>query len=280
MNRVVRYINFRSIRIHSWGGFGSQLNALCFALSVKQLWPWKRVILVLHTSGVTFRGDEITSFLPKNIDYEIVDDYAEKTKPVERKRKVKFFTYVLDFTGLTIFPSLKSEISRVRPWTTSSRSSYTLNLIEDDTLIKLEEVIYSQTSLTTHLLGVMHYRLGDLLVIQKGHIDPYLLRKVIMRTGVNDWLIHTDSPAEAKELLSGSGFRKLHISFPSSSSIQVLRDGIESKTFIGTNSKLSLWISIFRCFMTLPNTFMPLTLKETLSFQIPAERIKLITFYD
>ena len=68
------FLNKLTLKIHCWGGLGSQLLALNYYLRVQELYPRKRINLVLHTGGITARNSEI-DFLSNKINLLKVDDY-------------------------------------------------------------------------------------------------------------------------------------------------------------------------------------------------------------
>ena len=47
-----------ALRVHSWGGFGSQLFTAYIILKVQNRYPGRRIKVVVHTSGVTRRFSE------------------------------------------------------------------------------------------------------------------------------------------------------------------------------------------------------------------------------
>jgi len=69
------------IKIHVWGGLGSQLHAwyLAEALMVKH--PGRKIKLVFHSSGVTRRTPEICQVLAE-FKYIFVDDFKENTNNI------------------------------------------------------------------------------------------------------------------------------------------------------------------------------------------------------
>jgi hypothetical protein len=48
-------------------------------------------------------------------------------------------------------------------------------------------------------------------------------------------------------------------------SLDVIQKGVVASVFIGTNSKISIWISLFRIKFGERETYLPLTLQETLN---------------
>ena len=48
-----------ALRVHSWGGFGSQLFAAHAILRIQKLFPYRRIKVIIHSSGVTKRTKEV-----------------------------------------------------------------------------------------------------------------------------------------------------------------------------------------------------------------------------
>jgi hypothetical protein len=105
----MRLINSIPLRVHCWGGLGSQLYALSTVHDLKLKYPKRRIKLVLHTSGVTKRLSEL-DFI-HNIDFEIVQindfhlqDKSDKNKAnmsnVKLKVLLKKILYTLNFISI------------------------------------------------------------------------------------------------------------------------------------------------------------------------------------
>jgi hypothetical protein len=97
----------------------------------------------------------------------------------------------------------------------------------------------------------IQYRLGDLLNLpDKGFVDPKLLiditNSIAGKSNISKTILLTDSPAEATQLLD-TGKRNWKVA--NLSPISTIKICVESSEFIGTNSKISFWISVFRAFI-------------------------------
>ena len=53
-----------AIKIHIWGGLGSQLYALALKIDLQKKFKTRKVVLVFHNSGVTRRDAELGSAFP------------------------------------------------------------------------------------------------------------------------------------------------------------------------------------------------------------------------
>ena len=93
------------LRIHSWGGLGSQLFAIALAEELKVIFPKRSFKIVLHTGGVTRRLPEIVGLFP-NFDYIYEDDFQSnvnapqdlsKRKNIDFRKSIKFLLSFLGF---------------------------------------------------------------------------------------------------------------------------------------------------------------------------------------
>ncbi len=52
-------LKFLTLRVHCWGGLGSQLFALAHAYELHKKFPNRKILLLMHTSGVSERFSEL-----------------------------------------------------------------------------------------------------------------------------------------------------------------------------------------------------------------------------
>jgi hypothetical protein len=137
------------------------------------------------------------------------------------------------------------------------RGHYSKRLISDNFLSYCVEKF---TNHDFHFLSqtlVIHYRLGDLINLpNKSIIDPnYVIektRKIAERDKLEQILVYSDTITEAKKLLSSIEYLSNNIRFSDESTFIVVQNAISAKHFIGTNSKVSIWISKFRKYQNIP----------------------------
>lgn len=134
------------IRIHSWGGLGSQLFAVATAYQVHRKIPWRRVVILSHSSGVTFRTLEI-DFQNDWLRFEFKDDYTDKLSKLVRtqeKPRVNLREIIKKvFTGLGFLNSLNNDDQNkgLKPWILSVRGHYSHKKIDFETLNFLAGVL-------------------------------------------------------------------------------------------------------------------------------------------
>ena len=253
-----------AVRIHCWGGFGSQLFAILQYWNLQRRFPGRKLILIIHTSGITRRDIEIESLLT-NIPFKVVDDFKEIRRTAKEQSKSfgkleairnRLHTLPKAFIKTT---GLLSDIEDIRaynaikPWLLSVRGHYTRYPFCSADLLKLYELISSVESEKLDegsLVGTLsiQYRLGDLLSLpNKGIEDPKLLiniaDSIAKKSTISKIIVLTDSPTEAMRLLDivNRDWKVVNLS-----PISTINICVNSSEFIGTNSKLSFWITVFR----------------------------------
>ena len=149
------------------------------------------------------------------------------------------------------------DIDKIKPWTTMIRGHYSKRLISDNFLNHCIEKFTNYNLYFSSQTLVIHYRLGDLIDLpNKSIIDPnYVIekiRKIAETDKLEQILVYSDTISEAKRLLSPIESLSNFIQFSDESTFTVVQNAISSKHFIGTNSKVSIWISKFRKYQKIP----------------------------
>ena len=249
------------LRIHCWGGLGSQLFAWAVVEELLLRNYSREIELVLHTSGVTKRISELES-LGKYVKVTQIHDFKISQKSLTRFEKFQVGGLLVDL--LRRFSRLILSSTRViseydnsgfpHPWTLMLRGHYSGRPISQDTLISMyqrlsSEGLINQTSKSgLNPLGI-HYRLGDLLVLEeKTYIQPQEVVRAINQvggTGNSVIDVYSDSPHEAVELLSKC--TDLHkFSEKNLTPWDTISELLSYRFFISTNSKIGIWVALFR----------------------------------
>lgn len=238
----------KTLRIHIWGGLGSQLYgwALAEEISCVSLRP---ICLVFHTGGVTRRLPDL-DFLSSRYSIETIDDFEvsgahpQVTKSMSRLRKQTKSALLMSRVVLedsTIPSSLK-----IPHQTRSIRGHYSNRPIANFAIRRIFDLSIENGLLTTSPTdaSILHYRLGDLLALDgKPPLEPKRFESFV---GRNETLsVLSDSPDEAMKRLSTIPDLKFSAK-KDSGPWDVLNQIVNAKTFIGTSSKLSFWGIAFR----------------------------------
>lgn len=262
------------IRIHSWGGYGSQLNTANLLLKVKRHSKKRPLVVVHHSSGVTRRDVEFP-FGVFDIRVEFRDDFivneaadstysfyrynfAKKT-PIKFRKIVK---NVLDLLRISVSIDKDEDINRLMPWTFSIRGHYSfLSFGFFEVYEIFTNICYlghkDQRSVEDVLI---HFRLGDLLsLVSKSPVDParivYLLSQLSLID--NDICFYSDSDSvTTSNMLKAFGVFSKAL-FVSTGAESTICAGVDSRFFIGTNSKISIWIAVFRSIINKQESYLP-----------------------
>lgn len=253
------------LKIHSWGGLGSQLHALSLMQDLKQYYPNRKLILIHHTSGVSKRLFEADVLLDKSIELRIIDDYISK-KSININKKRYFHKYILRLAKqFLIFFSIIVDVDnnnnrQIKSWTKELRGHYSKRKINKEFLKRCVEFFLSNNSknIIDQDALVIHYRLGDLLTLAEKTIisaDRIIdeVKGVLKYYQFTKLVVYSDSIDDAKLMLSklDSIFEK--IEFSDAATIEVMEHALKGKYFIGTNSKVSFWVEELRNFIEKPS---------------------------
>lgn len=249
-----------SMRVHSWGGLGSQLYALNFIFNTRAKFPNKKFVLIQHTSGFTLRRADLDFLDVPYIKIKEKDDFykpSSSTGPKKINVKVllkKIIKKKLSSTGVYLFDEVFEEPTKIYKRTLGIRSSYTKAIINENLLDYLIEKFtsgFKSNNYKSNSLAI-HYRLGDLLELQVKPISsPDLIVEKIVQilqfNKIESVNVYSDSIDEAKDRLDFSNF-DFQVNFVECSPFEVLSQCFSSDYFIGTGSKISIWVYRLREF--------------------------------
>ena len=266
-----------AIRVHAWGGLGSQLFAVALIYDLKRSFPKRRIILVLHEGGVTKRISEIDAlftFIKKRkiLDYVVPESKSDVQSnsisvqfEKERIKNSKIRNLLLLF-GFLSLANTNEEFSRIRFWVMTIRGHYSYRTLCKDSLNQ----IYAEIQIASYTppelkelrdFVALHYRLGDLTELSsKGPVEENELKMILSSLKEHQKLkciLFSDSPKLASKLLAGAWSQKKIITVDVDS-VKMLWLASNSKIFIGTNSKLSIWAALFKILENVNSTiYMP-----------------------
>lgn len=271
MNEASRF--FPALRVHSWGGLGSQLFTAQLILKLKHRFPHRKIKVIVHTAGVTRREAEF-DFKTLGVKVKQIEDFSFRDK--KSRGEVSFdkfqtrFFLLIKHLGLLILRKFHFIISAddeehfalLRIWTFMIRGHYTQLAIEKDIVRELYELVSNQEKVSSRdeYKIIVHCRLGDLLKLsQKSPIDALRLDTLLENLNVSPQAVLVVTDSTFNEFMEYStGTRILnncqHGNF---GSFETLQKCIFAQDFIGTSAKLSLWAAIFRYFLMNMNTYLP-----------------------
>lgn len=279
---IVQFLNKLTLKIHCWGGLGSQLLALNYYLRVQEMFPGRRIILVLHTGGITARSSEI-DFLSNKINLLKVDDYRAASN--DKQSHTTDSTLIFNFLKASIKSLANNfgfviaddkKVLKVKFWTFSVRCTYTLNDLRKQDIVYMADIIgIDSNSSEQNFLGV-HYRMGDLPIVKPDSLVPLnkissVLNQIVSTGAVIDMVkIYSDSILDDSNLQLPA---KIDFEWISVETLQTIRELSRAKYFVGTNSKVSLWIAIFRLCLSVPgDIYLPVNVAIILSSVLSSEK--------
>lgn len=255
------FFNKLTLKIHCWGGLGSQLLALNYYLRVQEKFPTRRIILVLHTGGITSRSSEI-DFLSNKINLLKVDDYQSSSSKMQVKNSSSLSIYSLAKIYIKVLANFfkfiitdDKKVLQVRSWTISVRCTYTSNVLRKDDIVHMANILEINTkSLEQNFLGI-HYRMGDLPTLKPESLVPLNSISAVISELINAGLIVDKVKVFSDTIMNDSNLKlpdKINCEWISVDTLQTIRDLSQAKCFIGTSSKVSLWVAIFRWALDAP----------------------------
>jgi hypothetical protein len=224
---------------------------------------------------VTFRKLEESLFSDFDIAFRIVDDYRVRQNVTIRNSK-RLLSLIKNLAGnlLNTFGIIAIQSDdglKLRPWTLIIRGHYSrlrqpvevLNPIFSYFATYRDQVLNPFPDIQRAL--IIHFRLGDLLSIPEKSPIPTerlvaAIHDVLLKRDLKIF-VNSDSPDVAihrlTELMGYNSVNPIEIEQFCEPLRGFLCFGTLAPVFIGTNSKLSLWIALFRLHLKRDNTFLP-----------------------
>ena len=263
-----------AIRIHAWGGFGSQLFALLIANRLSSNVRFRPIHLVFHTSGVTERNLEIPNAWLKG--FRVVKKKDFKSFPTKSKvMNQQFNTFpirrllksFLLGSGIVATSNSEEEFRLIKPWVFSIRGHYTQVHLTTSEILQMKARFGPLLDKPATKVIAIHYRLGDLTRLKsKEIIDPIRVLGAL-KSLVNQALplcFFSDSSLSEFENIAREVLAPLRYDFHNLPPLETMQFCCMAKEFIGTNSKLSLWIAILRGSLSSRITLVPVEIKAQL----------------
>ena len=288
-NKVKRFFHriLPTLYVHSWGGLGSQLFTAHVILRLQDKYPGRRLKVIAHTSGVTRRTVEF-DFKKIGVVSKQIEDYfqplnKDSTPPkhlpfsLHFREKIKtLVSCVMLHLHIIEHANDEKSLDSIRPWTLNVRGHYTrLTLKHEHVNALFASTFKNETGVLTQKdKSIIHLRLGDLVQLsEKGPISLRRIETLVQFLGkdLSSPLILSDSQIkEVKEFLRNSKIL-LPLESENYDPISTLSTCIQSKIFIGTNAKLSLWAAIFRQITFGRDSFLPTELLWAKSIGLKAK---------
>lgn len=256
------------------------------------MFPYRRTIIHFHSAGVTQRALEIPITCLKDLEFEFVDDFSpyvssRRTSWTDffRKRIRELMVFSLEKLGFLARLNQEHEFQNVNLWLYQVRGHFTSINLKNNEIRWLIDTLGLSNSLSELTKNVsVHYRLGDLLVLNMKH--PIANKRVSLALErVEDSLpthFYSDSSHEELSQIFREKRPNRAIKVFNLPTVEVIRACVASERFIGTNSKISIWIALFRLMNHgTANTLLPKEMSENLEILSKnLDNRHLIDFYD
>ncbi len=254
---------YPKIRIHLWGGLGSQLFGLALMFDLMERYPRRKFCLVFHSGGVTKREPDLITLID-DYDFKVVDDFRNSDLNSYFARKallfLQFFKWAYRFPcrkiGLIGNANTSKELNQIKPWVFSLRGHYSTRNLSPSTIMSLANRIEklagveSLNGLSRESIGI-HYRIGDLAnlankqPIASQRLASGLKHVIIEHNGNLSILICSDSPDLALSELTRH-VPNVDSSILNLNPLKTIQYLSEMKYFIGSPSKISEWVAMIR----------------------------------
>lgn len=286
----MKFISLPAVKIHCWGGLGSQLYAWALYERVTFKLSDRQFRLVFHTGGVTERLEELGVFFPCA---QIVKDFSQASGGSKSSRRSstrwasKLGKILAQKLGLIASCNNEAEFRKLKPWVLQIRGHYS------DCFVPLEVLdrILKETKklgfekddfIKPDFLGI-HLRLGDLLTLSdKSPTNPESVRTVLQELSEKyeyiDLVAFSDSPNLIRGMLSGPQQKRVKVvDLEAWETLLLLSD---AKIMLGTSSKISIWAVLFGFARgTLLAASLPQNLQSKVSENLGARISNSIRFY-
>ena len=225
------------------------------------MFPGKRIILVLHTGGITARSSEI-DFLSSKINLLKVDDYraSSNSKQLHKSDSKSIYTFIKKYIKflanyLSFVITDDRKVFKVRFWTYAVRCTYTSSVLRKQDIVHVAGIlgIDSNTS-EQNFLGV-HYRMGDLPTLKPSALVPLNSISIVVNELTRAGAVFGKVKIFSDSIVDNSNLqlpKEIDSEWKSVDTLQTIRELSIAKYFVGTSSKVSLWVAIFRWALDAP----------------------------
>lgn len=243
------------IRVHSWGGFGSQLNTIALVHDLSNRFPKRKIEILMRTGGVhgaTFELEDLglNDLNITNLQIRKSNVISENIELDSKLRKLKtLLKYGLYKSGLYSSCNSREDFNSLKPWILTIRGSY--NFYPSDSFLDyLSKKLKSDYNDSYSKYNLIHYRLGDLITLQtKKPIEEEVIieqAKQVFLSNLNPkFCVISSDPEIAKNKFAAFNL-PYKIDFLYVKPSDVLKFGLRGTSFIGTNSKMSIWVVMLR----------------------------------
>ena len=132
-----------------------------------------------------------------------------------------------------------------------------------------------------NFLGV-HYRMGDLPTLKPSALVPLNSISMVINELIKAGAVFGKVKIFSDSIVDNSNLqlpKEIDFEWISVETLQTIRELSKAKYFVGTNSKVSLWVAIFRLCLSVPgDIYLPVNVATILSSVLSLEKKNLSTY--
>jgi hypothetical protein len=241
----------------------------------------------LHTGGITARSSEI-DFLSSKINLLKVDDYRATTnsKHLHNSGSKSVFSFIKIYIKFLanyfrFMITDDKKVFKVRFWTYSIRCTYTSNVLRKQDIVHMAGILgIDSNSSEQNFLGV-HYRMGDLPTLKPNALVPLNSISIVVNELIKAGAVFNKVKIFSDTIVDNSNLqlpKEIDSAWISVDTLQTIRDLSKAKYFVGTSSKVSLWVAIFRWALDAPgDVYLPTSVLSQFIELTNTDRSKYVT---
>ena len=251
-------------------------------MDLERRFPNRKFLLVFHNGGVTRREPELLKLI-KGCKFKTVNDFDPTVARGSFKNILFFFTKSVGWSlrvflralGLAAYANNDLQFRKLQPWLISLRGHYSNRYISKEVSDRISNELFADISISGYIISVgevaVHFRLGDLVDLDsKKPISAERIAQGIAKSRLEieegrKILVLSDSPKLAIERLATctQNIEFEAIDVPPRETIALL---VEVITFVGSPSKISEWVAVFRGNSDQPRiVWLPIEMKAQMS---------------
>jgi hypothetical protein len=174
------------------------------------------------------------------------------------------------------------KVFKVRFWTYSIRCTYTSNILRKQDIVHMAGILgIDSKSSEQNFLGV-HYRMGDLPTLKPSALVPLNSISIVVNELIKAGAVFGKVKIYSDSIVDNSNLqlpKEIDFEWISVETLQTIRELSKAKYFVGTNSKVSLWVAIFRLCLSVPgDIYLPVNVATILSSVLSLEKKNLSTY--
>ena len=173
------------------------------------------------------------------------------------------------------------KVFKVRFWTYSIRCTYISSVLRKQDIVHMAGILgIDSKSSGQNFLGV-HYRMGDLPTLKPSALVPLNSISIVVNELIKAGAVFGKVKIFSDSIVDNSNLqlpKKIDSEWKSVDTLQTIRELSKAKYFVGTSSKVSLWVAIFRWALDAPgDVYLPTSIISQFIELTNIDRSKYVT---